>query len=286
MYVQSILSPEFRFKKASLLHLLPFLIALVSRIDTLLESSQKKAERLRSVFEKYSSPETDRFHQFDLGDLIHFLLWHLQPIVYFILVVFIVIKARDRIYSAHKLANWLKLLTFGLLFYFVGDYLAEIFLPGKIGQRRLVIEIPLFSFYIYVLCLVVLQMSSTNPVNAVSKDVMLKQEIDNNFARLQKLLIEKKLFLKPQLQLIDLANELGLQGRDLSLVIKKSSGLSYSDFINKHRVEHSLELLKHPKYQAYTISAIGEESGFKSKDSFYRAFKKVRGTTPKAYLES
>lgn len=285
MYVQSIVRPDYRFAKISLLHLLPLALALISQWEVVLESSQKKTERLQSVFETHAYPETEAFQSFGWEELTHFAVWHLQPIVYFILVVVVVVKARNRIYSAHKLARWLKFLAFGFLFYFISNYLTELYLPGVLGKRRLMIEIPLFSFYIYALCLLVLKMSPRHIVNAISKDAMEKDEMDAVFQRLEQLMEDKQYYLQPQVQLADVAAALGLPGRDVSLVIKKSSGLSYSDFINNYRVEHSQELMKQDKYRTYTIQAIGEASGFKSKDAFYRAFQKVNALTPKAYQD-
>jgi AraC-like DNA-binding protein len=49
-------------------------------------------------------------------------------------------------------------------------------------------------------------------------------------------------------------------------------------------VEHSKKLLVDLSKKNITIEAIGLESGFPTRSSFYRAFKLETGTTPKEFV--
>jgi len=51
-------------------------------------------------------------------------------------------------------------------------------------------------------------------------------------------------------------------------------------------VEHAKELLKNGLTGTITIDGIGVDSGFKSRSTFYEAFKAETGMTPSQYLES
>jgi AraC-like DNA-binding protein len=48
-------------------------------------------------------------------------------------------------------------------------------------------------------------------------------------------------------------------------------------------VNYSKEILSNKDYKNYTIVAIGLESGFNSKSTFYKVFKKIVGCTPVNY---
>ena len=61
---------------------------------------------------------------------------------------------------------------------------------------------------------------------------------------------------------------------------------SFYEFINTHRVEKVKELLKEGRAEQLSILGVAEESGFNSKASFNRIFKKATGLTPSAYLKS
>lgn len=82
-----------------------------------------------------------------------------------------------------------------------------------------------------------------------------------------------------------LAQELGLSTSHLSNLINTYSYYNFSDYINQLRVEYAKQLLIDKQYKQYTIIAIGLESGFNSKSTFYTAFKKFTGQTPAEYRQ-
>ena len=65
--------------------------------------------------------------------------------------------------------------------------------------------------------------------------------------------------------------------------IRSQRGCSFTQFVNNYRVEYAKQLLhRHPDMK---LSEIWTASGFSSESSFFRAFKTVTGTTPKAVAE-
>ena len=50
------------------------------------------------------------------------------------------------------------------------------------------------------------------------------------------------------------------------------------------RIEAFIALAKQPENEKYSIAGLGEKVGFRSKASFYRAFKKETNGTPSEYL--
>lgn len=84
------------------------------------------------------------------------------------------------------------------------------------------------------------------------------------------------------LSLSKLAELINIPAYKISLVLNQKMDTTFYDLINSKRVEASLSLLRDNKN--LTIEAITADVGFKSKSTFYRAFKKYKGTTPTDFL--
>lgn len=91
----------------------------------------------------------------------------------------------------------------------------------------------------------------------------------------------EKPYLNPDLTLAALSEQLAMTPREVSELLNQSLGFHFFDFINGHRIEHAKSLLT--AYPKRSILQILHESGFNSKSSFNTAFKKHVGMTPSAY---
>ena len=112
-----------------------------------------------------------------------------------------------------------------------------------------------------------------------------KELLSNEHARvlelkLNAIMLDDKLFLNNQLNLAELANHLNTSTHNLSFLLNQKMNTNFNDYINKFRIEHAQAMLKSPSMSHLTVLAIGYESGFSSKSSFYSAFKKLTGKTP------
>jgi AraC-like DNA-binding protein len=111
----------------------------------------------------------------------------------------------------------------------------------------------------------------------------LSGKTDEHHSRLIECMKIRKPYLNAELTLEGLAKEIDLSAGYLSQIINRREGISFYDFINKYRVTEAKRILSDPKFDHYSILAIGLESGFNSKSTFNTAFKKYSGTTPSAY---
>ena len=107
-----------------------------------------------------------------------------------------------------------------------------------------------------------------------------------NTTEFKRLIESEKLFLDADLSLDTVAEKLNLSKSHLSRTINKELGESFSDYINKLRVTEAKQHLNNPEFYRYTILAIGLESGFNSKSTFNKSFKKFAGITPSQFQKS
>lgn len=98
--------------------------------------------------------------------------------------------------------------------------------------------------------------------------------------RICRLMEEQQLYLNSELKVQDVADALGTNRTYVSKCIKNIRGCSFSQFVSGYRVEYAQQLLR--RDPDIKLSEIWTASGFSSESSFFRAFKAVTGSTPKA----
>ena len=68
--------------------------------------------------------------------------------------------------------------------------------------------------------------------------------------------------------------------------ILKKYNMTFSNLVNKNRVDYFVELVRSPKYKHYSIDALAKESGFNSRNHLYKPFRKYHGGTPSDFIDS
>lgn len=96
--------------------------------------------------------------------------------------------------------------------------------------------------------------------------------------KIDALMKEKKLYLEKGLKIGDVAAAVGSCRTYVSNYINDTKGESFSDYINRLRIEDAKSCLD--KGSDVKIVALVETLGFSSEQSFYRNFKKFTGMTP------
>lgn len=96
-------------------------------------------------------------------------------------------------------------------------------------------------------------------------------------------LIKQIDYHNPVLNLSLQAADLGVSAAELSRIIKEETGMTYSNFINKKRIEYAAKALRESGDRE--IDSLVQASGFQSKASFYRNFKKYKGLSPSEYIK-
>jgi len=103
---------------------------------------------------------------------------------------------------------------------------------------------------------------------------------------LNKLMIEKELYLDKELNASKLAKQLNIKVYQLTILLNQYRKKNLNEYINTFRINKAKEELKKNAHMIKTIEAVGLDVGFKSKSTFYSAFKKITGITPTTYLQN
>lgn len=119
-------------------------------------------------------------------------------------------------------------------------------------------------------------------------DVAAGADRDEEYARFMKmesLLVEQKLFLKPGFGRDDLTRVTGINKNELSPLLRKyATSDNFNDYLNALKIEYSIRLMKEKPH--LSVDAIAEEANFNSRSTFYRAFVKFSGMTPAQYMRT
>ncbi|MBP7498349.1 MAG: AraC family transcriptional regulator, partial [Chryseobacterium sp.] len=188
--------------------------------------------------------------------------------------IFKKLKAKEKL---KDLDVWLLSIYFGVV---------VIWLAYKFGAYASYIVGALsFSFVFYLILLLVIFRNSRETTFFQEKEKYKNKAIDQETLNLmeQKLsiIVEKELFLDPNLTLEMVAKELQVTKHLLSQYINETLGKSFSSLIKEYRVEKAKQLLQ--TESNFTIEGLGYDSGFSSKSTFFTAFKKITGSTPSEY---
>lgn len=101
--------------------------------------------------------------------------------------------------------------------------------------------------------------------------------------RLERIMLEDQVYLRPDLTLPRLADAVGCSVNHLSQVINAGFEMSFFDYLNQHRIRQAKELLRDLDDQNAAILNVAFTVGFNSNSAFYAAFKKCVGQTPAQY---
>ena len=299
------------FYRKDLLHFVPFVLYLIILLPWYLSSAEEKRSYLDN-FELASVADFGMLNQLSILLILIYLLATLRFLRQF----------RSRIEEtfseiSHKRVEWMSNFAFAVL--------AILFIStlGFYGHKW---DIPLLdAIYHYNYFLVVLLVywiaykallqpvifdislppedvlsTKADPVNSpVGPDRIPGQEVrkyirsglDENqsellYRKLVDYIKKNKPYLNPEINIFQLAGQVGMKKHHLSQVINEQAGMNFFDFINTFRVEETKRNFSNPRFNHLTLLGIALESGFNSKATFNSAFKKFTGLTPSEFQKN
>lgn len=117
------------------------------------------------------------------------------------------------------------------------------------------------------------------------KQILQEPEKEELAKRLGSFLEKDRLFLQPDLSLYELSQHLQTNPSLLSATINQLMGMNFNDYINSFRIEEFIKRYQADKNRSYTLLSLAFDSGFNSKATFNRAFKKIKGCSPQEFFK-
>ncbi len=297
-YFRSLSSKIFHFKVKDLLHLIPFVINLVIILPAFVR--QKLAPFTETERNILMVAKLISIIVYTSITIIH-LNWHKKSI-------------KDYFSSTDKKElQWLQLVLYGFLIIWILALLSQVAvqvssqlvskdnadLIVNVSVSLLVIIIGYYGFrqgsvfQNVPVQIVTEEMKSETKkeeekVETTSvkykKSGLEKLRVQKLAALLQEHMEEEHPYFEPELTLLRLSKAVNLSANDLSQVINEHFQVNFFDFINGYRVKAFKNAIANGEMDTKSLLGIALESGFNSKASFNRAFKKMTGQTPSEYV--
>ncbi|MCC9041296.1 helix-turn-helix transcriptional regulator [Myroides sp. M-43] len=130
----------------------------------------------------------------------------------------------------------------------------------------------------------------TEEVEVIEQNKYEKSKFTSEFSheyktKIEKVIIKDQLYLKPTCSLEMVEKLTKVQKHHLSQFFSTEYGKHFNAYINELRIDFAKNTLIERNYNV-SVNELGEESGFNSRTSFFRAFKKYVGVSPSEYIEN
>jgi len=298
LYITSVCYADFKLQPKHLLHAIPFLIVVLV-----------VTPRYYLVVIQDKLWFTTHFLQLPEGIYIN-ISGHIQAIAYLI-AMFILLRNYKQVFLQNYADitlysyKWLFQLTLITAIAHILVVLQSVFrMTGK-GDVLTTIQILVMLQLLGVLCWIILKtMYSPELFRGINSRLHLVEDsnstslpqqvagieekkfnanIKEQIDRVRKHMDQESPYLEPALTIQDLANQLSLPARELSVLINHHLDQHFFDFVNEYRINKAMEILKDPSKKELTVLEILYSVGFNSKSSFNTAFKKYTNLTPTQY---
>lgn len=118
-------------------------------------------------------------------------------------------------------------------------------------------------------------------------DIKISPEAEENILKGLKSFEESLHFNNKNISRYNLANELNVNTKYLSAVIKKHKNFNFNQYINHLRINYIVDHLKNdPQYRKYKINHLADLTGYSSHSAFSLEFRKITGMHPSAFIKA
>lgn len=125
----------------------------------------------------------------------------------------------------------------------------------------------------------------TSDINPAEEETLNESEdnLKKIFDRLLQTLEKEKIYTNPTLSLSETAEQVNSNDKYVSAAISEYANMNYSNFINFYRINEAKRLIYENGH--FNLNDVMYACGFNSRTTFYNAFKKHTGMSPKQFKE-
>lgn len=125
--------------------------------------------------------------------------------------------------------------------------------------------------------------SLNNKKEAAYRALVSKRKVRELKEQIYNIICKQKKYKDKEYSARQLASDLNTNTRYISAVVSVCFGMNYTSFVNNQRVNYAKTLLANKKFSKLRMDEVSEMSGFSNRQSFYAAFYKFTGITPRQY---
>lgn len=287
-YTRSLTKKNFRFKGTHLFHLIPFFIDLIFRHYRFFSQANITDIIIRQGYSLYR-PEL----------IARFVLADIHVIIYVAASLIILSKYRAELKNTFSSIervklSWLYLVLIGfsavrffhlskLTLSFLSDILRDIFGLGMhLGTLVLAAIVvikglkqpDIFS-----------DADERRTGQKYQKTALQQEKMEEYLEKLTNYMETERPYLNPSLNINELANRLSIPSHHISQILSRRLNQNFYHFVNKYRIEECKRIFL-DKANHRNVLEVLYETGFNSKSTFNRIFKKHTGMTPTQYINS
>ena len=123
-------------------------------------------------------------------------------------------------------------------------------------------------------------------VNAAYRALVNPKLMDELERRINDIIIVQKKFRDKSYSAKQLAEDLNTNTRYISAVVNVRFHMNYTSYVNKFRIQEAMSMLVDKRYQELNMEEISDLVGFSNRQSFYAAFFRLNGVTPRDYRKT
>ncbi len=301
LFLWYLFHPKEKFKRVHLLFFIPFVFQLVENLPFYLSDKATKVQEVKWMLAQGDYfAFSARFMWFD--PIYHVYAKLVLYLVFFVAMVYYYLQFRQEkkqaiLFQKGGFHYWIigilvfrfcTLLYIWYTFIYTDEGKASFINTDYLLVAEFVYHILFFVINPKFLDILIL---AENLRGSEKEEVLVSPEEKNQLKELAEKIEDyfksTEVFLNSQLTAELLGSLTGHPHRMIGQAIRHTYGISFRDYLNKYRIDYIEEKLSDPSYLAKSsIETIAEAAGFGSRQSFYTAFKKAKGCTPKEYFSA
>lgn len=277
LFTESLVDHNFRLQKKHLLYLLPLFCFSLALIRFMVMS---QAEFMMTM-------QSGQYRDLSLSDLVSIFMniyfvwksWHIMR------------KSKDLStpFAKEWAFSFLSITLFISNLVWLYGLLPD-FIPG-ILRVQFDMVYPVMSFLVFAFGYILIAKAEYFSVQAVAQNARYRnvnldpETLKTVEQKIVEVIETDKPYKKADFSLTDLSELIGIDKFKLSYTISNTMNTNFTSLTNQYRVEEFIRLVKSNGFANYSTLGIAAEAGFNSKSTFYKAFKEIKGQTPKEFFE-